>query len=61
MCSSKQKEVKRIKRMKRTYDINLIFYSTTVKIFTISIKQSKKISILNEIVSKNFRIEIRIF
>ena len=58
MCSIKQIEVKRIKR---TYKINLVFYSTAVKNFTVSIEQINKMSISNDIVLNNFRIEIQIF
>ena len=55
MCSIKQNKIKRIKK---AYDINSIFYSTVVKKFTVLIEHSNKMFVLNEIVSKNFRIEI---
>ena len=57
MCFVKQKEVEKIKKV---YNISSVFYSTVVKKFTVSIDQSNKMSVLNEIVSKNFRIQIQI-
>ena len=53
----KQKEIERIKRI---CDINSVFYSTIVKNFTILIKQSNKMFVLNDIVSKNSLIKIQI-
>ena len=58
MCSIEPKEVKRIKR---TYDINSVFYLTIVKNLTTSTKQKNKMSVSNEIVSKNFQTKIQIF
>ena len=55
MCSVKQIELVKIKK---TYNINSIFYSTIVKNFTILTKQSNKKFLSNEIVSKNSRLEI---
>ena len=57
MCSVKQKKVKRIKKL---YNINSVFYSIVVKNFTVLTKQSNKMIVLNDLVSKNSRIEIQI-
>ena len=53
-------KTKKKERIKKAYDINSVFYSTVVKNFTIFIKKSKKMIVLNEIVSKKSRIEIQI-
>ena len=57
MCSIRHKKVERIKR---TYDINSVHYSTTVKNLIVVTKQNNKMSVSNEFVSKNFRVQIQI-
>ena len=57
MCSIKHKEVKIIKR---AYDINSVLYSTAVENLIVVTKQSNKMSVSNELVSKNFRMQIQI-
>ena len=54
-------KTKKSKKNQKTYEINSEFYSTTVKNFIVSTKQSNKMSISNDIVSNNFRIEIKKF
>ena len=54
-------KTKRSRKNQKIYNINSIFYSTIVKNFTISTKQNNKMFVLDDIVSKSFRIEIEIF
>ena len=51
---------KKVKRIKRAYDINSVFYSITIRNFTVSAEQSNKMFVLNDIVSNNSRIKIQI-
>ena len=54
-------KTKKIKRVKRTYNICSVFYFTIIKNTTTSMKQNNKMSFLKNFVSKKFRIEIQIF
>ena len=50
-----------MKKFEEVYNINSVFYSTTIKDFTILTKQSNKMFVLNEIVSKIFELKCRFF
>ena len=58
MCSIRHKKMKRIKR---TYDMCSVIYFTVIENTTTSMKQDNKMSSNIDFVSKKFRIEIQIF
>ena len=58
MCSVIHKKMKRVKR---TYDICSVLYFTIIENTTASMKQDNKMSSNNDFVSKKSRIEIQIF
>ena len=57
MCSVRQKETKRIKKV---YDICSVLYFIVIKNTTASMKQNNKLSLKNDFDSKKLRIEIQI-
>ena len=54
-------KTKKMKRIKRAYDIYSVLYFIVIKNTTASMKQDNKMSLKNDFNSKRFRIEIQIF
>ena len=54
-------KTKKMKRIKKTYDICSVLYFTVIKNTITSMKQDNKLSLKNDFDSKKFRIKIQIF